>query len=91
MNCKLYVIGNHPKNYWFVVNNEKVYRYISSTVIRECPYHFRDSVFYDEYKPFAEFSNKRDLLDVIYYLAGNKNTKRYKRILANEKLYEYFI
>lgn len=97
MNYKLYVFHDDPYTHnhitcWFVVNNEKVCRYNSPTTWKEYEGHFRESRFYDEYKPFAEFSNRKDLFDVMYYLTtSNKNSKRYKKIIENKKLYEYLI
>lgn len=96
MNYKLYVLESGLfdgiKRIIYVENNDEVFEYFSPSNILKFDEHFYNTKFYTDYEPFAEFNNRKDLFDVMYYLTtSNKNSKRYKKIIENKKLYEYLI
>ena len=94
MKYKLYVFHDvtiyDPITCWFSVNDEKVYRYIAPTIWKEFELPYCETRFKNEHKPVAEFKNRKDLFDVMYFLTGDENSKKYKKILENEKLQKYF-
>ena len=94
MKYKLYVFHdvtiNDPITCWFSVNDDKVFRYIAPTIWKEFELPYCETRFNDEHKPVAEFKNRKDLFDVMYFLTGDENSKKYKMILENEKLQKYF-
>lgn len=95
MNYKLYVLESGLfdgiKRIIYVENNDEVFEYFSPSNILKFDEHFYNTKFYTDCEPFAEFNNRKDLLDLICYLTRDPNDKRYKEALKNEKLYEYFI
>lgn len=95
MNYKLYLIEsglfNGINQIFYVENNNEIFEYFSPTNISQVDEHFYNTRLYTDCKPFAEFNNKKDLFDLIYYLTCDTDSKRYKEALKNEKLYEYFI
>lgn len=94
MSYKLYVIEselfNRIKQIFYVENDNEIFEYFSPSNISKIDEHFYNTTLYD-LEPFAEFINRKDLFDLIYYLTCDTESKRYKEALKNEKLYEYFI
>lgn len=95
MNYKLYVFTSEffdtGYQIHYVENNNEIFQYFSPANIIKIDEHFYNTILYTDFEPFAEFNNRKDLFDLIYYLTCDTKNKRYKEALKNEKLYEYFI